>query len=387
MVIYLIFFGISIFLLYISNYTKNLFLKKILIFSGLLMPCILAGVRSLNIGTDVKVYLKQMYSTALSSNSFNIFLNSRISGLRYARDYERGFTILVYCLTKIFKNIQILMFFIEVLIIFPIYFGCKKFMYLKDKIWFCMLVYYFMFYNISLNAMREFIGLSIVFYGICSLITNEKHGLMKYMISFAVGCLFHKSMILSLTVIIVYYLLKNKKNSYVKLGKIKVRTYILKLTLIVCLGIFLLLNINLLNRILYNNDEFNRYTAYYSEFSIEDYDIIKFLPMLILIIVLLKKFLKKYENSSFYIAMFCFAYLIFGQLENVSIHGDRVSDVYKIISVIYFPLIGDTPNSNRWKKITTLIVIIYVICYWYFMFVYKGYNQTIPFIFYKKGEI
>ena len=126
MVIYLIFFGISIFLLYISNYTKNLFLKKILIFSGLLMPCILAGVRSLNIGTDVKVYLKQMYSTALSSNSFNIFLNSRISGLRYARDYERGFTILVYCLTKIFKNIQILMFFIEVLIIFPIYLDVRN---------------------------------------------------------------------------------------------------------------------------------------------------------------------------------------------------------------------------------------------------------------------
>ena len=50
--IYLIVFLISTFLISLGLKTKRSFLRRILVFSGILLPCLLAGFRNISVGTD-----------------------------------------------------------------------------------------------------------------------------------------------------------------------------------------------------------------------------------------------------------------------------------------------------------------------------------------------
>ena len=143
---YLMCFSISSFLLFITERIKESKWKKLLIFFALIIPCLLSAFRDLSIGTDVLVYLNPMSNAAQSSNNFIDYLSMSVSGNRFVYKYEIGFTLLVYILSNLFRNIHVLMFFIQILIIFPVYFGCMKIRYLKDKSWLCMFIYYWCFY-------------------------------------------------------------------------------------------------------------------------------------------------------------------------------------------------------------------------------------------------
>ena len=129
MIIYIVVFVISIFLLYLKNRVKNKWLKKILIILALMLPCILAGLRHHSIGTDVDVYVSRLFDLAVRSKSFSDFLTLkwwRVWTYVYVSDFEIGFTFFVYLISKMFSNLQVLLFFIQLLIIIPIYIGVRK---------------------------------------------------------------------------------------------------------------------------------------------------------------------------------------------------------------------------------------------------------------------
>ena len=103
----------------------------------------------------------------------------------------------MYVIAKIIGNLQWVLFFIHILIVVPIYLGLRKFKDLDGKLWLCMLVFYFMFYNVSLNIVRQYIAIAILFYGISSLL-NDKRGETKFWISLIVALLFHNSSLLGI---------------------------------------------------------------------------------------------------------------------------------------------------------------------------------------------
>lgn len=75
MVIYLLSFLISCFLIYFAekfNRTSGI-LTSLFIFLSILIPSVLAGARALTIGTDVLNYISPMYNAASSATSFFLF--------------------------------------------------------------------------------------------------------------------------------------------------------------------------------------------------------------------------------------------------------------------------------------------------------------------------
>ena len=262
--IYLICFFSSILLLYISNKIKFNLYKRIIIIIALLLPCILAGVRSLVVGTDVNVYVTPMYINASNSNSFLDFLNSKIQLTRSAKDFEIGFTTMIYIITHYFHDIHIILFVIELLIIFPLYFGIKKIKPLENQMWYVMLVYYCLFYNQGLNAMRQFISISFCIYGICSILAKERNAIIKYIFSLIIAFSFHKSSIISLTLILIYYVLnvKNDKQKYLKYNDLRISTKTLLSLIIIASGLYIIFNMSVINTILYSIDGLERYTMY-----------------------------------------------------------------------------------------------------------------------------
>ena len=174
MYIYLIcFFTSCLFLMLSEKYNKNKVVHNILVIIALFLPCLLAGMRAETIGTDVQVYLKPIYNCANMAETFSEFLNMKINLLVVA-DFERGFSSLVYLITKIFGNIQFVFFFVELCIILPIYKGLKKIKSFEDsKIWLSMLVFYLMSYNRTLNVMRQYVCIAIIFYATICLLEDE----------------------------------------------------------------------------------------------------------------------------------------------------------------------------------------------------------------------
>lgn len=127
-----------------------------LVVPALLIPCLIAGLRASSIGTDTEGYLVPMTKAALFADNYKEYMDSswyRIWRNLFVRDYEYGFSFIVYLFAKMFKSVVAVQFVVQLLTVLPIYFAaCKT----KYKTWICMAVYYFIFFNTSLNMMRQF---------------------------------------------------------------------------------------------------------------------------------------------------------------------------------------------------------------------------------------
>ena len=199
--IYIVFFLISCFLIWLSEKSSSRYIGKLLAFIAILLPCILAGMRADTIGTDLRVYVEPMYNAAKQSTSFSSYMDQRwyvIWRYMYVNKFEIGFTTLVYLIEKLGGSLGTVLFFIQALILAPIYLGLKR-MKKSYPVYLGMLVFYLLFYNTSLNMMRQWIAMSILFYGLSYLITNEKK---KYFITIVVACLFHTSALMG---VVIYF--------------------------------------------------------------------------------------------------------------------------------------------------------------------------------------
>ena len=217
--IYIITFISSCVFLGLSEKSRSRYIKKLLVFIAILLPCILAGMRADTIGTDVKVYVEPLYNAAKQSTSFSSYMNQRwyvIWRYMYVSKFEIGFTTLVYLIVKFGGSLGTVLFFIHALIVAPIYFGLKR-MDKKYPIWLGMLVFYLMFYNTSLNMMRQWIAMAILFWGLSYLLTNKKK---KYFIVVIVACLFHTSALMGFAIYFLY-VYSQRKREYVKIANFR----------------------------------------------------------------------------------------------------------------------------------------------------------------------
>lgn len=379
MFIYLEFFLISILLFYLKNKVNNKFLKKILIFFALLLPCVLAGIRHHSIGTDVDVYVSQLFNKALYSNSWSEYYNSRwwfSWHFIYVSDYEIGFSFLIYLVTKIFSNFQIVLFFIELFIILPIYCSIKNIGNLKDKEYIVFFVFYMLFFNLSLNAMRQFISLSYVFLAFSFLINKRK---FKYFFYVFVAFLFHKSSIMALLVFIIYEIINNKslKNIFIVIGEKKYSFNKLISFFLVFIALFLMLNSNyLVNFIqMIGLDKYSGYISGNVSMSISKF--IKVLPIFFLFIVHFKKMKIKYSESSFLFVLLVLK-IIISNFSSVNTFGERISYIFDIFLMVTIPYLCTLYNSKK-DNVTKILLISYLVFYWWFYYVYGGNSETIPF--------
>ena len=165
MLIYIITFIISCSLLKIANQINNKILKKTFNILAIIIPCILAGLRNTKVGTDVEVYVQQLFNFAKQSSSYNEFLTCKwwwIYRIKYVADFESAFTLFIYFTQKLTDNIQMVMFGIQVLISVPIYYGLKKIDKTKKNICFAMFIFYFSFFqNFLCNFCFYRFGLTI----------------------------------------------------------------------------------------------------------------------------------------------------------------------------------------------------------------------------------
>ncbi len=386
MYIYLIGFLCSIVFFYISTKIKN---NKLLYFLSviiaLFIPCLIAGLRSENVGTDVKVYVKPLFDCAIRASSIKEYFSigwSIIWRIKNVSEFEYGFSSFIYIIAKIFKSIQFVLFFIQMITVLPIYLGLKKFKKIDDKIWLGMLIYYFIFYSFTLNAMRQMIGISIVFYAFCVLI-NERGKDLKVIFMIIIAMLFHRSSALAFLLYFIYriYFYQDRSNLKIIIGNNKFSFMKLSLFLFVVFMFIIIFNSKYLLTFLgvLGFDTYSNYISGEIVFSINQ--LLLRIPLLYLFITQFKN-MEKIDNKYLFFLIVFIMDIIFANLSSASIYASRIGVIFNFFSIISLVILSTVSKSKKTNILNSLIVILYSITYWAYIYVYLGSCHVIPYTFY-----
>ena len=391
MYIYLIGFTISCLLIGVAQ--KQIFSKQLFFLLSsvaIIIPCIIAALRSDVIGTDTSVYLRNLYTAAIESTSYKGYMNSSwfsIYRIKYVYEYEYGFTFLIYIFSKLFHSIHVVEFAVSSMIISLVYIGVIRYKS-KSGLWLSMLVFYLLFYNTTLNMMRQWCAMAILIYSFKHLVACEK----KYLIYTMIALLFHITAVFGIFFYIIYnYIITNKVQGinqggnnkrikyYFKINKFKISVNKIIVILLVICSLAMVILVGYMSPFL----KFLGLTKYISyitgTYKFVPNQIILRLPILLLVWIVRKKTLINKDIFLFFATMLMLD-LVFSQLAGITENSWRISVYFSIYNILFLPVICDSTIFRGSKLIFKFFLIMYLLIYWYYYFVLIGSHATIPYV-------
>lgn len=382
MYIYLITFIFSCLSLFVFE-KFNGKVKYIFLFIGIFLPAFLAGCRADIIGTDVRNYVEPIQIYASGMSRFTEYINGNIvllSGDAFSR-IEKGYSTFVFLISRINKSLFLNLFITQFLIIGLTVIGLVKFKkYINISLSFSMFLYYMLFFNISLNLVRQSIAMAIIFCAFPFLLENKW---LQFLISIFIATLFHRTAIIGLIVFILYLvLIRDVQIRKIKFGektlcikwKQLISGFIVLLAAIILIG-----SSSILNPILHllNLSNFGLlYSKGFGSFSLSQ-TLIR-LPFLFLLIFSWKKM--ENDNLKYFYFVLTVIDILFSQMSGGSSIILRISYYLSIFYIYAIPNEIEVWSSRR-RIMLQGIFIIGCLSYWYYMFVLNNYNETVPFIF------
>lgn len=366
-----VFFASSSLIAFSERIKKNQRLFFVIL--ALVLPCLLAGFRANHIGTDTEVYLMPTINAATSSHSFSEYLGTswyRIWRFLSVKDFERGFTIVVYIITKLLGSFWT-KFILEMLIIAPIYLSIKK--YAKYPAWLGMMVFYLTTYNSTLNMIRQSVAVSFTLLGILYFLEKSKKG---FITCFLVAISFHVSgIVLALIATIFYFIKSNRQDDNIALMKSEIR----KVVLILVIGVVALFSLGIVSQILTILGLGNYVNYFGGTFHFVPNQFLSRLPIIFLMIISWYKWNEGESNARFFIAMFIIELLCL-QLTSVNIYSGRIAYYFSSINVLTYPsLCYCRPQRGR-RFFVISALLIYLMLYWWFYYGVQGIDGTIPYM-------
>ncbi len=379
MYIYLACFAASCLLLLMAEKIENRRTAAAVEVVGIFLPILLAAFRAPSIGTDVEVYVKPMYEAAERSVGFSDFLQQKwliIWRDAYVTDYEPLFILVVYTMTKLFHSLSAVLFAIAFLIIMPIYLGLKKIT--KGRyLWLGMLVFYLMYYHVTLNLMRQWIAMAFLFFGFEYLI-KEKY--LRYFITIGLAAMFHVSALIGVVIFALYQVFVIWKVKPIGIGRIRMEKTA-NVILITLLGLASMQLLGVFTAILgaLGMDKFIGYIDGKVGFLATQF--VVRLPVIAVLVWNWKHLRRRTSLAAFYAAVLMLD-LVFVQLVSINENAHRIAAFFSIYSIVIVPELIMSRKKNSGTQIMQLLMLIaYLIAYWLFYFVIRGTNETIPYLF------
>lgn len=363
---YLVCFTISTALFWLGQYVK---LKKntepirwIIYGTALLFPSILAGLRDVSVGTDMLVYGIPIFKSSLSSASFSDLLNSwdRI---------EPGYLWLSYIVAGLTRNHTFFFFlimFIEVLFVFLALLRWQK----QVPIWLGMLIFFLLFYNNSLNMMRQHLSLSIGFYGIQSIIVKKHYRALFWIL---LASQFHNSAL----ILLMYYPLWWFVNKFPS-----IKTVILFCGVLL-FSVFYLKNV-LADYFFLLGGKWQQASWYFmTSKSVKTFPLSTFVYYIVLVTLSVfnrKRVLTNYPkigNLLYYIMAILVAFPFFGYFAGE--YSIRFFDFVTFWLILFIPMVFYSIKKFS-KPLINVFIISYCLFYWIAIYMVKGTGETQNYI-------
>lgn len=158
---------------------------------GLLIPSILAGLRDFSIGTDIDLYGNVWFERAHRAGFFQY--------LRWATTSSIGmvYAILNYIVGMFTKDPHVFYFVLMLTEFVLVYWAVTRFRE-NISVPLAMLIYYFLFYNITLNILRQSLALAIMTAAVSCLARNKDK---QFLVLWLLAGLAHSSALLMIVLL------------------------------------------------------------------------------------------------------------------------------------------------------------------------------------------
>lgn len=337
---------------YVMGYAQKKNEKK-WIWIPIIILTLVAGFRAIGVGVDTKHNVRIFYS---------IYEN----GFKFVKK-EYGFYTIVSILMNLFQNTTML-FLVFSFIIYTLFFN--RMWDFKDTIDLRIagLVFVLNYFGSTLNGMRQFIAIAIIFYGTRYL---EKKKIIFFLISILIAMQFHISAIISIAFVPFYIDFQQIKEKYTKEQILKILGITIFFIIFIIIFIFI------------------RYSHYFDNFKKINLGIMIWVRLLLVIgsFVYGKKLLLLNKESDLLFKHF-FRITLFGILfgfGNMFLDfSSRVGYYFKVFEIVYYAYLFKIVNFKIEYKRILLYVLVLLGAY-----NYKAYNGVLPYhtIFSKKANI
>lgn len=372
--IYILVFTLSLLCFKWAQYfNKNQNKKFFYFFSvlGIIIPCLLAAVRDLSMGTDTDTYVKRIFEQAIVDNNLFTFVQHPNSAVK---DFLYLFTSFICA--RFTKNISVLLFVNELLVILPLYIALVKSNKKSGSIVFGMFIFFMFFYNQSFNLTRQSIAISFSILAIHYL--NEKKDL-KFIFLSIIACLYHSTALILLLIYVLYKIEDKFKKYPIKISYFNRILSILMVGIIIFFPSF----VSILIKIGIAPGKLTHFLNSYSlGLNINWTNTLFYL--FIALIINVNKLKNKISNFKFYKfgSILCLLILQFGARIKFA---ERIGYYlfYPIIFLTLPKLVVDEENTiTKNSLINTILISIVFIIYWFFWIIIQRYHETYPFVFY-----
>lgn len=323
---------------------------------AILPPAIIAGCRDMSMGTDTASYPYSTYLTCSHSHTIH-------RAFQYVdMDLESLYVVVAYISSKIYSDFSFFLFTSHFLLLSSLSFAFYR---SKIEIWEGMMLFYLLFYAVSLNAARQFIAIPFC---ALSLIEYAKGNKINCFIAMIIAYGFHHSSLFFIVILLLYYMCRHHANLMYN------KTTMLSI-MIVVMGVIFLFNKLLLSIVglgLTDMKYLNRYggDAVYGTnvpISLFAFNIFTFLMLLLMTRN------KGKSNNLFFLynaalgIFFCFTGLI-------STFTVRLCFYCMIISIV-----GTVHLLKKNSKLHTLTVFGFYLFYWFMTVVMANLEDTYPY--------
>lgn len=362
---------------YLAEKNNSKEIQYVFLFLAVLITSLLAAFRALSVGTDVLNYVQPMFVDAQNANNFSEYLSLPIVGdwrIMLVSSFEYGYTTLVFVCAKLFNNIFSLLFITQFIIV-----GCVVIGLWRQKkelsVSLGIFSYYLLFYNTSLNMVRQSIAMSILFMAFSYL--KDKRNI-TYFILMIIAISFHRTAVIGVIIFLLYiYFYKNSRNiKFTNNFSLSAQSFKLIFVSVVSFAIVLIPSVfQVVLKFLGVSEYAEGYLTGTVHFSLNG----SLICLLIIGIVMLCWNSLNNENLKYLYVGLLVCALATIQLTTASAHASRISLYFTMFYVYIIPTFLNNTSSRRKKAI--LIILILLMClYWYYTIVYLKYNATVPYI-------
>lgn len=370
---YLVIFAVSLFLIFIGLKVNNKIAGKILVFLGLLVPCIVAGLRNYTVGTDTGGYILKLYNMAGTSISFDDFKNVA-ANIYNCKDMIYLFITYIFGHNGI--SFQLLLFLFEILIIFPIYFAIKKIRKNNADLILGMAIFYLTIFNLSMNMIRQAIAISFVLYSF-SVFAKRKNwkSIVLSLLAYIVAIEFHDTALYIFPIFIFYFLLNSKKM------KEKDKTVFVGVTIVISAAFVVFYkpiltfigNIGIYPKALWYLNRYNSFDIDYTR---------TLLNIVIAFIIFYKReFFNKNEINYKFGLLVAVLNVIINFLGTFITYSDRIA--YYLFYILIANYLAVLTKENTKSKYLAVGILAIFLVYWIIVILVNNGSQTLPYVMFK----
>lgn len=339
----------------------------------LLIPCLIAGLRADTVGTDVLVYARPLYDLAENSSSLSNYFDAHWwSVWRYMgpADYEVGFSLLIWLSSVVGSSFSFTLFVIQAFTIFPIYLALTRVRKSNSiSISLGVLVYLLLYFNVSLNLMRQWMAMAFLLLAITYLLDRKQ---LQYFILSAVAFLFHTSAILICLVVYVFWrYVYSSEGGYAR--RVLITSTISLLIIVFGLRIAAL-SLSALG--------FNEYIQYIGtgEVSIVPSQLLLLAPGVLLLLLFWKRYGGSNSKIQMYLPLLGMVVGVFAsQLGSITDQSSRLAQYFSYQAILAFPLAHSAISDRNQRRVFWGASVLYFGIYWAIVYVVMGANQTVPY--------